>query len=551
MKMMLPVALAGFVSVSLGAAPSVPAPYIAWDQSFGGNSGDSLYSIRATFDGGYILSGTSGSPPSGNKTTPHFGYSDLWVLRLGGNGQILWQKTFGGDAQDGVPCAIRQASDGGFILASISRSGISGNKTTPLLGNPGSFDLWVIRVDPDGGILWQASFGGVRNEEFGSLEETPDGGFILGGSSASGASGNKSTPNYGLLDYWLVRLDRNGSILWDRTFGGASDDRLYAVQQTADGGFILGGQSWSSVSGNKTSPNFGLANDTSTDFWVIRVDQNGNRLWEKSYGGTGWDALVSLAQTSDGGFAFGGSSASGATGNKTSPKLGFVDFWVVRTDANGEILWDKAYGGGDASGLRSIQTTFDGGFILAGTSDETAAAGRVGNKTSPSFGRGDYWVVRTDGLGNSLWQLSLGGTGTEVLFDLQQTSDGGFLVGGESLSSTNGNKTSLNFGHEDYWVVKIAAEDFDADGVPDLRDVCANTPPGDVVNDTGCSIGQLAPCDGPWQSHGEYVQAITEISKDFLRSGLISREQRTAIIRQAAESDCGRPFKKTGLRPDK
>lgn len=549
---MLPVALAGFLSFSLGAAPSVPAPYVEWQQSYGGNFGEYNPSIRETFDGGYILCGTSSSPPFGNKTTPHFGVTDLWVLRLDGDGQILWQKTFGGDEQEGPHCAIRQTSNGGFIVTTVSRSGISGNKTTPLLGRPGDFDLWVVRLDNDGELVWQASFGGVGWEFFAtSLQETSDGGFILGCTSNSGASGNKSSPNYGNDDYWLVRLDRNGAKLWDQTFGGTRDDRLHAVQQTADGGFILGGESWSAVSGNKTSPNFGPTNSAGADFWVIRVDPDGNKLWEKSYGGSSWDFLYSLAQTSDGGFAFGGYSYSGASGNKTSTNFGIIDFWVVRTDASGEILWDKAYGGGGVSILYSLQTTFDGGFILGGHSDETFAGGRVGNKTSPSFGGGDYWIVRTDERGNSLWQLSFGGSGSELLYDVQQTSDGGFIVGGESRSSADGNKTSIVYGGEDYWVVKLAPEDLDADGVLDLRDLCPNTPPGDVVNDAGCSIGQLVPCDGPWQNHGEYVQAITEISADFLRAGLISREQRSAIIHQAVKSDCGEPFKKTGLRPDK
>ena len=530
--------MAGFLSVSLCAAPSVPAPDIEWQQSFGGNGNDSLQSLREASDGGYVLSGWSESPPSGNKTSPYFGSvaSDLWVVRLDANGQILWDKTFGGDKQEGGRCAIRQTSDGGFILGSMSRSGISGNKTSPQLGNPDYFDLWVIRLDPEGDKLWEASLGGVRNEIFGSIEETSDGGFILGGSSDSGAGGNKSGPNYGSWDYWLVRLDRNGCKLWDSTFGGARDDYLYALQQTADGGFILGGESWSSVSGNKTSSNYGGA-----DFWVIRVDPNGNKLWEKSYGGSNWDNLRGLAQTIDGGFAFGGYSYSypGVSGNKTSVNSSIVDFWVVRTDAQGEILWEKTYGGGGYSFLGSLRTTIDGGFILGGSYLDSPAEGRVGNKTSPSFGLCDYWIVRTDGLGNLLWDQSFGGTRDDVLFDLQQTDDGGFLVGGESLSSTNGNKARLNYGERDYWVVKLAAEDLDADGVPDLRDLCSHTPPGEVVNGQGCSLGQLAPCDGPWKNHGEYVQAVTEVSKDFLRSGLISREERRAIILQASKSECG------------
>ena len=523
--------------VSICSVPSATPPQIEWQQSLGGFSDDSLSTLQQISDGGYVLSGWSGSPPSGVKTSPYYGISDLWVVRLDAKGQILWDHSFGGVAQEGTPCAVRQTRDGGFIVASQSNSRISGNKTSSGFGNPesGYYDLWIIRLDGNGNKLWEASYGGARNEFFGAVEETSDGGFILGGSSDSDVTGTKTSANDRLTDYWLVRLDANGLKLWDRSFGGSGDDYLYALHQTADGGFILGGESWSPVSGNKTSPNHGAS-----DFWVVRVDQEGNKLWEESYGGTGQEILYSLAQAADGGFILGGYSYSGATGNKTSSNFGITDYWVVRTDARGNIVWDKAYGGGGVSVLRSLRTTADGGLVLGGYSDDQWAEGRVGNKTSPSFGSSDFWILRVDKRGDILWDLSLGGTSDDLLFDLQPTTDGGFIVGGEALSSPSGNKTTLSYGLRDYWVVKLAPEDSDADGVPDLHDLCPGTAPGAVVDASGCSLEQICPCDGAWKSHGEYVSCVARAAASFVNAGLITGARRTQILTQAANASCGR-----------
>src|SRR5260221_404081 len=179
------------------------------------------------------------------------------------------------------------------------------------------------------GIEWQRAFGGSQNETLTSLQQTADGGFILGGYSYSSDDGNKTTTNFGGADFWVLRLDANGNKLWEESFGGDDDDFLYSLQQTADGGYILGGSSTSGVNGNKTSPLIGL-----TDYWVVRLDPNGNKIWDLSFGGTNDDFLTGLQQTQDGGFILGGSSASGANGGKTSPNFGGYDFWVVRLDAS-------------------------------------------------------------------------------------------------------------------------------------------------------------------------------------------------------------------------
>src|SRR5262249_40642191 len=213
------------------------------------------------------------------------------------------------------------------------------NKTSP---NYGSYDFWVVRLNSSGVKLWDQSFGGSDDDGTAgmAIRQTSDGGFIVGGDSRSPATGSKTSPNYGGADFWVIRMDSNGSELWEQSFGGSSEDRLAALQQTSDGGFILGGSSSSSPGGNKVSTKY-----VSFDFCLVRLDWNGNKLWDQSFGGIGSDQLFSLQIASDGGYILGGSSSSPAGGNKTTSNFGSSDFWVVKTDANGSKLWEQNYGG--------------------------------------------------------------------------------------------------------------------------------------------------------------------------------------------------------------
>jgi len=181
-----------------------------------------------------------------------------------------------------------------------------------------------------------------------SVQETFDGGFIVGGFSSSGPGGNKTSLNYGGYDCWVLLLDGDGNIIWDNSFGAQGDDYVESIALTADGGFIFGGYSNSPPSGNKTSPNYG-----GRDYWVVRLDANGNKVWEQVYGGHSLDEVYSIHQTSDGGFFVGGLSGSGIEYNKTTPSFGGYDFWVLKlapdmdttpptilsTSAEPSVLW--------------------------------------------------------------------------------------------------------------------------------------------------------------------------------------------------------------------
>ena len=442
-----------WVLVPIACGQTVYPPSVEWQRSFGGTNDDRLRSLSQTADGGYVLGGFSNSGINGNKSSTNFGHYDFLIVRLDAAGNKVWDRSFGSSSED-VLFSLQQTSDGGFILGGYSTNsggGPSGNKTAPSYGN---FDFWLVRTDGDGNKVWDRSFGGTGLDQMRVVRQTTDGGFILGGQSLSAPGGNKTSPLYGTNDFWVVRTDTNGNKVWDRSFGGIGADRLQDLQQTSDGGFILGGVSLSSPSGNKTATNFGL-----NDMWLVRTDSDGNKLWDRSYGGTQNDELLSLQQTADGGFILGGFSFSDLSGNKTNGNFGqggplTTDFWIVRTDANGNKLWDISFGGREDDSCRSLQQTPDGGFILGGAS----SSGITGNKSTPSFGAPDFWIARTAANGSKVWDQSFGGSGDDGSWGLQQTTDGGFIFGGGSDSSPGGNKTSPSFGNYDFWVVKLRSE---------------------------------------------------------------------------------------------
>jgi len=306
----------------------------------------------------------------------------------------------------------------------------------------------VLRLDPSGNRIWEQNYGGIGDDVMRKVQQTADGGFLLCGDSGSPPSGNKTADKIGGYDYWVVRLDSNGQKLWDKVYGGTYDDLAWSAELTADGGLVLVGGSISQPSGTKTSPNYG-----SYDFWVVRLDANGNQLWDRSFGGTGDDTAYCVSQTPEGGFVVAGRSDSPPSGNKTSPLFDNSDFWVVWLDANGNKLSEQSFGGTGVDYPYSLDVTRDGGLIIGGRS----GSGVSGNKSTPNYGGVDFWVVRLDADGNKLWDASYGGSRTDQLQSLQQTRDGGFLLGGSSWS-TDGNKTVPAFGFGDGWVIKLGPE---------------------------------------------------------------------------------------------
>jgi hypothetical protein len=437
----------------LAHGQQISPPSIEWQRVFGNTEEDVFSALAQTADGGFILGGTSYPPANGNKTCQGFGFVDYWIVRLDAQGNQLWDRCFGGTSRDSLT-SLQQTAQGGFILGGSSWSTNSGNKTMPHFG--AADDFWAVRLDSEGNKIWEQACGGTAPDLLRRIQETADGGFFLCGGSGSPVSGNKTAPAYwtGLWpssDYWVVRLDSRGQILWDKSYGGNDDEAAWCAQITADGGLMLGGASRSGPSANKTSSNFG-----DYDFWVVLTDANGNKVWDRSYGGIYDDTMYAVAQMPDGGLTLAGRSLSPPGGNKTSPNYGNADFWIVRTDANGNKLWDQSFGGPADDFPAAIAVTTDGGVIIGGRS----FSGIAGTKTSTNHGACDFWVIRLDADGRKLWEQTYGGSRTDGIESLQQTRDGGFILGGWSHSPADGNKTEPAFFSQwkDFWVVKLGPE---------------------------------------------------------------------------------------------
>ncbi|HKR06776.1 MAG TPA: T9SS type A sorting domain-containing protein [Bacteroidia bacterium] len=329
---------------------------------------------------------------------------------------------------------------------------------------------------------WDKRFGGTNYEHLTCLQQTVDGGYILGGLSFSNMDGDKTQPNWDTIspftsDYWIVKIDSLGSKQWEKTYGGTNKDRLYSLMQTTDRGYILGGFSYSGLDGDKTQPNWDSTENT-TDYWIIKIDSLGNKQWDKVLGGTDSDYLFSLQETSDRGYILGGYSYSGIDGDKTQPNWdstgNTTDFWIVKADSSGNKQWDKDFGGTSSDRFLSLQQTADGGYILGGNSDSDSS----GNKTQNTWGNDDFWIIKTDSFGSKQWDKDFGGTYTDHLYSLRQTTDGGFILGGLSQSGISGDKSQISWGGYDYWIVKIdsvGSKQWDKDfGGTDLEDDFGN-----------------------------------------------------------------------------
>lgn len=438
------------------------APAIDWQETYNASGEDEIVCSIETSDGGFIHSGVSTSGIGGDKTEAFIGgpvYGDCWIVRTNSIGEILWQNTIGGSG-DETGVQIKQSNDGNYFIGAWSNSGISGDKTEPCFGGSSFGDFWVLKLDSSGNIIWQKTIGGSQDEFLSSLELTYDGGCIVAGNSISPVSGNKTEPYFGGEshgDGWVVKLDEFGNIEWQKSLGGSDDDLINDLQITFDGGYLIGASSASGISGIKTMVSLGLK-----DFWLIKLDFYGNLVWQKSYGGSGYDLLTCLNSIQNKIFVIGWST-SGISGNKTTGNFGLADYWALDLDGVGNILWQNSFGGSGNDYPWSLAQTIDGGHLITGYS----WSGISGNKTIGNWGQNDYWLIKLDYNNSEVWQKGIGGDYYDYSWSTGQTNDGGYFVSGGSISPISGEKTEDSWG-DDYWMIKIECDDkvfyADADG---------------------------------------------------------------------------------------
>jgi hypothetical protein len=412
---------------------SAQVPSIEWQKSLGGTLFDTAWSIQQTTDGGYIVAGETQSN-DGNVTGNHSGERDIWITKLNSDGGVIeWQKAYGGVSNEFLT-KIKQTSDGGYIIVGYTESN-NGDVTV----NHGGADGWIIKINATGDIQWQKTYGGTFSDVLTDIYQLSDGSYIASGGTAS--NNGDVTGNHGIFDAWVVKISATGILQWNNVYGGTNFDYFSSIKISTDGGYILAGQTQSN-NGNVSG------NHGASDFWIVKISNTGVLQWQKALGGSQVDIANSIENTNDGGYIVAGKSDSN-NGNVTGNQ-GFDDVWVVKLNATGVIQWQKTYGGTSTEGASSIHQTTDGGYII-GAGTFSFSGDVIG-----SHGEGEFWLVKINNTGTIQWQKTLGGTSFDYANDMQKTTDGGYILTGES-SSNDGDVTGNN-GSSDYWVVKLAPD---------------------------------------------------------------------------------------------
>ena len=413
-----------FITISLYAQD----PNILWQRTIGGSGEEFLSSIISTADGGFIVGGRSDSNISGEKLENSRGGNDYWVLKLDNNGIIEWQRTLGGDIDDRLN-SIFQTSDGGYVLAGTSASGISGDKTE---ASKGGSDYWIIKLSPSGNIEWQKTLGGNNNDSATNILQTADGGYIVTGNSTSSISGDRTIFNPGIQDIWILKLDLNGNIEWQQAYSFIDNTYCAGLDFTADGGYIIG-----------------YFPSTQDLYGTLKIASNGTQLWEKIYGCGPITFMTNVKKTNDSGYIMTGFSDSDAGGVKSEDSQGF-DYWIIKVDQDGEIEWENTIGGAFGEGCYTTLQSSEGGYFVTGYSDSPAS----GDKTEDPVGASDYWIIKLNEQGIIEWQNTIGGADSERIPFGAQLNDGTYIVGGQSESDISGDKTENSRGDYDFWVIK-------------------------------------------------------------------------------------------------
>lgn len=373
----------------LVSATIAQPPDTLWTRTYGGSSNDNGLCVQQTSDGGFVVVGDT-------RSFNVYG-RDVMLFKTSSEGSVEWGRTFGGTSGD-QGTSVAQTSDGGYIITGYTYSYGSGG-----------YDMILLKTDNSGNEQWSHAIGGIHNDYGYCVQETSDAGFIVAGRTDSYGAGEP--------DVWLVKTDVYGEEVWSQTFGGVEIDAANWVEQTVDGGFILAGFTHSSGAGH-------------ADLWLIKTDSEGNEEWNYTYGGINGDWAEEVQQTSDGGYV--------VVGRTDSFGAGQTDFLLLKTDADGNEIWTRTFGGPNEDLGLSVRQTAEGGFVIAGRTD--------------SFGDGlsDAWIIKTDSDGNEEWSDTFGGASYDLAFCVRQTTDLGYIA----VARTD----SYGAGASDVWLLRLANE---------------------------------------------------------------------------------------------
>ena len=470
----------GCQTIASGIVGFSEAPTIEWEYTYGGSEDETLNQIIQTTDSGYAIAGRTRS--ADGDVSNYQGEGDYWIVKLDENGAINWETSFGGSNND-LANAIVQTSDSGFFVI-----GNSASTDGDIQQSNGGIDCWVVKLDSVGNLEWENSLGGSANDYGRSGQQTSDGGYIVAGQTWS--SNGDVNSNNGQEDFWIVKLNPTGDIEWEKNYGGTLSDGAFSIEQTMDGGYVAAGYS-------QSSDGDVLANNGGNDYWIIKIDTAGNITWEKNYGGTGQETIAAIRQTSDQGFIISGTSDS--SDGDIFDSHGGNEAWVVKLDADGNLVWEQSLGGSANDYGRAIQFSDDGSYILCGQT--WSSDGNV----SESIGMEDFWVVKLNSAGGIEWENTYGGTSFDGAFSIQQSADGGIIAGGYT-HSTDVDVSTTN-GETDYWVVKLSAPHLPETNLGADTTICGNEMIVLTAYDSLCSTCTYSWNDGNTDS----VRIVTPV----------------------------------------
>lgn len=364
-----------FFVVITGALWTSPC-YGTWGKIFGNSPWilDPVNSVQQTKEGGYAFAGQTSSPLQ----TGGLGHK-AWVVKLDSYGDIEWEKAYGSDeltnCTDQVAQVIRQTFDGGYVV--LAENCVLGGS-------------WLLKLRPDGSTEWQQVYIGPPSSQSGlfSIQQTTDLGYVVVGWYRP----DQGSDN----DYWVMKLDSKGKIEWQKTYGGDRYDTASSIQETSDGGFIVAGK----------TDSFGAGD---SDLLLLRLDTKGEIVWQKAYGGNGPDGSLTIIQkVAGGGFAI--ATDTGSFG------FGDWDLWMIKVDSDGEIEWQRVYGGQHPDQVKGMSTTKDGGYVVTG---DTHLAGPY-----------EAWFMRLNGSGDVVWQKTFDGGGSERGQSIEETNENHIIFAG-------------------------------------------------------------------------------------------------------------------------
>ena len=404
--------------------------------TFGGSKNDSAQEVVSTSDGGYAVLGFTQSMDGDilDKQNESF---DFWVLKFNAENEIEWNKTFGGTADD-KGSDIIQTTDGGFAIL-----GSSFSNDEDVSGNQGQNDYWLAKLDASGNILWQKSYG-YQGADYGiSVIQTSDSGYLVTGvldvTSSNGEGNTSRTSNrHAGGDYWAIKLDASGTIVWSKYYGGLFTDTPEGIVETDDNEFII-------VGGSDSMDTDISSNIGSYDFWVVKISNTGAIVWEKSFGGDEIDEAWSITKSNDGNFIIAGDTRSNNV--DVSNNIGAADLWLIKISTNGELLWEKTIGGTSFDVARDITPTQDGGFLVAGSSRSNDV------DVSENKGQNDAWAVKIDSNGSIEWEKSVGGTNIDFAYGIVELNNKKVVVVGDTTS--NDEDIIQNKGFTDLLIINI------------------------------------------------------------------------------------------------